>query len=213
MPGPPQDPHRPCGGQQIRVHADPNSANFPPNIPRTKDGEEGYPYSQKHLRDSTCDPQNEFEGKLVRAPPNRTIYEGDSPPPYPRSQSGGLLDQPYGKVHARIFQQCHGSPVPRRCCNMPSNNNKPGNSNLNVTGAAQHQQVMDPAGVHRPHGHPPRTYQAHLQPHPQPPSAPLSRSGSTSTGTVGPPSLGPPPNYHDVVANFNVFNRHSDPDV
>lgn len=53
--------------------------DFPVHIPRSKDGEEGYINSQRLLhykRDAKCN------NPIFRAPPNKTVHDRESPPPY-----------------------------------------------------------------------------------------------------------------------------------
>ena len=60
--------------------------NLPISIQRSQDGEEGYTHSQRLLQ------TREVSNESVRPPPNRTICEGEPPPPY-RSNSVGRLDK------------------------------------------------------------------------------------------------------------------------
>jgi hypothetical protein len=96
--------------------------DLPPRL-QLPDGEER-PYSAHtglHLRDP--EQESEIYQKCVRPPPNRTIFDSESPPPY-RSQSG-LLDTP-----DRIIR-CHsaGSSLLRVFRKFPSST---GNSTLAV---------------------------------------------------------------------------------
>ncbi|XP_063976734.1 uncharacterized protein LOC135162325 isoform X2 [Diachasmimorpha longicaudata] len=89
--------------------------DLPPRL-QLPDGEER-PYGTQtglHLRDP--DQESEIYQKCVRPPPNRTIFDSESPPPY-RSQSG-LLDAP-----DRIVR-CHsaGSSLLRVFRKFPTNN-------------------------------------------------------------------------------------------
>ncbi|KAL1129281.1 hypothetical protein AAG570_013810 [Ranatra chinensis] len=69
--------------RQVRlhsVHVD-LELDLPPSIP-LPDGEE-IPYGSStrlHIRDS--EQESEIYQKCIRAPPNRTVFEGESPPPY-----------------------------------------------------------------------------------------------------------------------------------
>ncbi|KAK2155821.1 hypothetical protein LSH36_230g03021 [Paralvinella palmiformis] len=76
--------------RQIRFHAVQTDMelNLPPAIRISKDGEEGYLHSQRLLQLSwTADRRRES----ICPPPNKTVYQGDSPPPY-RSNSVGKVD-------------------------------------------------------------------------------------------------------------------------
>uniref|UniRef100_A0A1B6D1H7 Uncharacterized protein n=2 Tax=Clastoptera arizonana TaxID=38151 RepID=A0A1B6D1H7_9HEMI len=77
--------------RQIRLHSVHTDLelDLPPSIP-LPDGEE-IPYGSStrlHIRDS--EQESEIYQKCIRAPPNRTVFDGESPPPY-RSSSAGLL--------------------------------------------------------------------------------------------------------------------------
>lgn len=187
--------------QQIRNSAIQNDTNLnlPPSIHLSKDGEEGYEDSQRLLQRS-CDPQNEIE--LVRAPPNVCIGNSESPPPY-RSHSLGLLDRPGGK------RDCNGSPGVPRCYSLSSNNNHLQNSNniSSANGSANvyphhhmtHQVAIPVRGQGYGYGSGTRTelppsYSGH------------SRSGSSSSGSGQ--GMGPPPEYSDVIANYNIYDGH-----
>ncbi|CAG2056110.1 unnamed protein product [Timema podura] len=70
------------------VHTD-LELDLPPNI-ALPDGEE-IPYgsaTRLHIRDT--EQEREIYQKCIRPPPNRTVFDGESPPPY-RSCSAGLL--------------------------------------------------------------------------------------------------------------------------
>lgn len=77
--------------RQIRLHSVHTDLelDLPPSI-ALPDGEE-IPYGSStrlHIRDS--EQESEIYQKCIRAPPNRTVFDGESPPPY-RSSSAGLL--------------------------------------------------------------------------------------------------------------------------
>ncbi|CAG5097627.1 Similar to pmepa1: Protein TMEPAI (Xenopus laevis) [Cotesia congregata] len=89
--------------------------DLPPRL-QLPDGEER-PYGAHaglHLRDP--EQESEIYQKCVRPPPNRTIFDSESPPPYSRSQST-ILDTP-----DRIIR-CHsaGSSLLRVFRKFPSN--------------------------------------------------------------------------------------------
>ncbi|XP_074645445.1 uncharacterized protein LOC141901840 [Tubulanus polymorphus] len=104
---------------------------YPPTIQISLDGEEGYKRSQLLLH-KTMDPSGEIARASIRPPPNKTIYDGDSPPPS-RSQSVGLLNRHSGKPPStRNLRQCGARSTERiGGCYSPgisNNNNYPSNS-------------------------------------------------------------------------------------
>ncbi|XP_011310607.1 low-density lipoprotein receptor class A domain-containing protein 4 [Fopius arisanus] len=99
--------------------------DLPPRL-QLPDGEE-QPYGTQtglHLRDPVQ--ESEIYQKCVRPPPNRTIFDSESPPPY-RSQSG-LLDAP-----DRIVR-CHsaGSSLLRVFRRFPTTSNSSGSTPTGV---------------------------------------------------------------------------------
>ena len=64
--------------------------NMPPSIAISEDGEEGYENSQRMLRKQRQVYDDNTKVGCVQPPPNRTVYQGQSPPPY-RSRSVGAL--------------------------------------------------------------------------------------------------------------------------
>ncbi|XP_039284409.1 protein TMEPAI isoform X2 [Nilaparvata lugens] len=77
--------------RQVRLHSVHTDLelDLPPSI-ALPDGEE-IPYGSStrlHIRDS--EQESEIYQKCIRPPPNRTVFDGESPPPY-RSSSAGLL--------------------------------------------------------------------------------------------------------------------------
>jgi hypothetical protein len=79
--------------RQIRLHGIQMGMelNLPPNIRISEDGEEGYRRSQRLLKYS-CDENGRRES--IRPPPNKIVYQGDSPPPY-RSNSISKIEGHY----------------------------------------------------------------------------------------------------------------------
>lgn len=56
---------------------------YPPNVPVSRDGEEGYAESQRSLHSKQQLEQNwQAQNELFRPPPNKTVYDRDSPPPH-----------------------------------------------------------------------------------------------------------------------------------
>lgn len=100
--------------------------DLPPSI-ALPDGEE-YPYgSLQHLHLRNADQESEIYRECIRPPPNRTIFEGESPPPY-RSCSVGTLNHPNG-APPRTTPDYNGSPLVMRCHSMNSNNHSCSSSN------------------------------------------------------------------------------------
>ncbi|XP_053401335.1 uncharacterized protein LOC123550626 isoform X2 [Mercenaria mercenaria] len=86
--------------------------DLPPQIPISKDGEEGYIESQKHLI------RSRYIDQLFRPPPNKTVHDRESPPPY-YSNSASLEN--LGKPPTRIVRDSNGCPRMLRCYSMSSN--------------------------------------------------------------------------------------------
>ena len=124
--------------RQIRFHAVQTDMelNLPPAIRISKDGEEGYVHSQRLLQLSwTADRRRES----ICPPPNKTVYQGDSPPPY-RSNSVGKVEghSLTGKKSLLANKLgCNGNGSPRishcpsltaekraYCCTAPSSHGK-----------------------------------------------------------------------------------------
>ncbi|XP_013396768.1 uncharacterized protein LOC106163655 [Lingula anatina] len=109
---------------------------LPPSIPISEDGEEGYVTSRRLLQISACNPSKELERECFRPPPNKTIFDGESPPPY-RSHSAGLLEwqqrrkapstssSSSSSMVGRLVRDCNSTPTVVRCnslsCQMHSN--------------------------------------------------------------------------------------------
>jgi len=75
-----------------RTARDITTQNLPPSITRSKDGEEGYSNSQHMLRQQQQVYESSTKVGCVQPPPNRTVFQRESPPPY-RSQSVGAISQ------------------------------------------------------------------------------------------------------------------------
>ncbi|XP_071055066.1 protein TMEPAI-like isoform X2 [Onthophagus taurus] len=75
--------------RQVRMHSVRTdlAINLPPRI-SMPDGEEHPYHSRLHIRDP--EQESEIYQKCIKPPPNRTVLESESPPPY-RSSSVGLL--------------------------------------------------------------------------------------------------------------------------
>lgn len=96
--------------------------DLPPQIPVSKDGEEGYRDSQRHLRRS-----KNFRPKdneiVFRAPPNKTIHDRESPPPY-YSNSPSLENLGHAATRGRL-EKDYGECRVFRCQSMSSNISSP----------------------------------------------------------------------------------------
>lgn len=91
--------------------------DLPPQIPISKDGEEGYIESQKHLMFK----RSRYIDQLIRPPPNKTVHDRDSPPPY-YSNSASLEN--LGNTPTRILRDSSGCTRMSRCYSMSSNVSK-----------------------------------------------------------------------------------------
>lgn len=102
---------------------------LPPNIPVSPDGEEGYTASQMRLLDPRY---RTVQSELFKPPPNKTVFDRESPPPYspsPSSGSFGCGSAPsrsspvfsggtYGYGSVRVVRDSEGQPVVSRCYSM-----------------------------------------------------------------------------------------------
>ncbi|KAL4234750.1 hypothetical protein ACF0H5_006392 [Mactra antiquata] len=103
--------------QRVRVRSVQTDTmlDLPPQIAISKDGEEGYIESQKHLR---CKNNKKFIDQLLRPPPNKTVHDRESPPPY-YSHSASLEN--IGHPAMRIVKDSNGCQQMKRCYSMSSN--------------------------------------------------------------------------------------------
>lgn len=69
-------------------------SNLPPHIAISNDGEEGYAHSQRQLLSAYCAATAQSE--VIRAPPNKTVFQGESPPPYRSNSCGARSPLPAG---------------------------------------------------------------------------------------------------------------------
>lgn len=110
--------------RQVRLHAVHTdiAINLPPSI-ALPDGED-HPFnnSRLHIRDS--EQESEIYQKCIKPPPNRTVLESESPPPY-RSSSAGLLGS-IGSSSSGSSDWSGGSaPLVMRCHSMSSTSKRP----------------------------------------------------------------------------------------
>uniref|UniRef100_A0A0B6ZVN8 CUB domain-containing protein n=2 Tax=Arion vulgaris TaxID=1028688 RepID=A0A0B6ZVN8_9EUPU len=103
--------------RQAYKHVSPDEL-YPPNIPLSADGEEGYAMSQKALHSKQQLEQNwQVENEVFRPPPNKTVYDRDSPPPpYSLSPPGTqILDSHFPVMGVVcVLRQARSSLTPQR---------------------------------------------------------------------------------------------------
>jgi len=105
---------------QVRALQKDAMLDLPPQIPISKDGEEGYIDSQKQLRWKR--PKCNSIDQLFRAPPNRTVHDRESPPPYySNSPSLENLEKASSRGGMRDFDEYRVL----RCSSMSSNVTSP----------------------------------------------------------------------------------------
>ncbi|XP_052815306.1 uncharacterized protein LOC128242255 isoform X2 [Mya arenaria] len=100
--------------QRVRSVRTDTMLDLPPQIPISKDGEEGYPDSQKHL---LCKPRN-MNDMIFRPPPNKTVHDRESPPPYD-SKTASLEN--FANPANRLVRDSYGVTRMVRCFSMSSN--------------------------------------------------------------------------------------------
>ena len=152
--------------------------NLPHHVPISLDGEEGYSVAQRRLNYNGCD--REVNRESVHPPPNRTVFDSETPPPYrarrfthpPGGGSGGVgggnMDSKHHaasatKMPTQVNIGNGGSPVVRCYNGGLSNNNNINNVNLNSNSSGLSPLPVGRAGGAVTH-HP--SYQYH------PPHAP-----------------------------------------
>uniref|UniRef100_A0A0K8T8Y2 Uncharacterized protein n=1 Tax=Lygus hesperus TaxID=30085 RepID=A0A0K8T8Y2_LYGHE len=94
--------------RQVRLHSVTTdlALDLPPSIP-LPDGEE-IPYGSStrlHIRDT--DQESEIYQKCIRAPPNRTVFEGEALPPYRASP----VPQDWHHLHQHRYPPVQVPPV------------------------------------------------------------------------------------------------------
>lgn len=161
--------------------------DLPPQIPISKDGEEGYIESQKHL---ICK-HSRYIDQLFRPPPNKTVHDRESPPPY-YSNSASL--EHLGNPPTRIVRDSNGCPRTIRCYSMSSNIS-------NSSSANGHKDVQKPS-VTKTHNRTMSTNSAGR----------LTRTGSVSLSTHE--RTDEPPDYTGVFSSDNnKVSPHLDSNV
>lgn len=156
-----------------------NPAQYPPHIPISDDGEGAFipPTALRSVHDELCRP-------FVPAP-NRTAYEGESPPPY-RSRSVGYLDHDDSSGWSQRNEYQHATS--RRTHSMSSSNNNTNKNNKNtgkkvgVSAASSTSPLLGSSRSLLTSSPPPPLYhQYHQHHHIHAPSANTSRSPQVRT--------------------------------
>ncbi|XP_056643089.1 uncharacterized protein LOC130899384 isoform X1 [Diorhabda carinulata] len=98
--------------------------NLPPSI-ELPDGEE-HPFTSARLHIRDAEQESEIYQKCIRPPPNRTVLESESPPPY-RSCSAGMLSTSSSTSSANSDWSTSSNPLVVRCHSMSSTSSKPTN--------------------------------------------------------------------------------------
>ncbi|XP_031346838.1 low-density lipoprotein receptor class A domain-containing protein 4-like isoform X2 [Photinus pyralis] len=110
--------------RQVRLHAVHTdiAINLPPSI-ALPDGED-HPFNNArlHIRDS--EQESEIYQKCIKPPPNRTVLESESPPPY-RSSSAGLLGSIGSNSSGSSDWSGGSAPLVMRCHSMSSTSKRP----------------------------------------------------------------------------------------
>ena len=123
---------------QVRALQKDAMLDLPPQIPISKDGEEGYIDSQKQLRWKR--PKCNSIDQLFRAPPNRTVHDRESPPPYySNSPSLENLEKASSRGGMRDFDEYRVL----RCSSMSSNVTSPmANSHKDMQNRQQPKPIL-----------------------------------------------------------------------
>lgn len=90
---------------------------LPPSVHISQDGEEGYAESQKQLAHHS---KQEIYQQCFRPPPNKTVYDKDSPPPYYAVK--GLSPSPQVVTPGALVQDSNGCSMMVQCFNLSNNN-------------------------------------------------------------------------------------------
>uniref|UniRef100_A0A6P7G538 Uncharacterized protein n=2 Tax=Diabrotica virgifera virgifera TaxID=50390 RepID=A0A6P7G538_DIAVI len=102
-------------------HSTPTTAditiNLPPSI-EMPDGEE-HPFTSARLHIRDPEQESEIYQKCIRPPPNRTVLESESPPPY-RSCSAGMLSTSSSTSSTSSDWSTSSNPLVVRCHSMSS---------------------------------------------------------------------------------------------
>ncbi|OWF51055.1 uncharacterized protein LOC110449695 isoform X2 [Mizuhopecten yessoensis] len=90
---------------------------MPSSVHISQDGEEGYAESQKQLAHHS---KQEIYQPCFRPPPNKTVYDKDSPPPYYAVKGLGPSSQ--GVSPGALVQHSNGCSMMVQCFNLSNNN-------------------------------------------------------------------------------------------
>ena len=144
--------------------------NLPVSVQISQDGEEGYRQGQQRLIQHNfvgCD--REVDRESIHPPPNRTVYDGESPPPYrarrfthptggsttmDSKHAAGAADRSASaaKMPTQVITGNGGSPVVRCYNGGLSNNNNTNNVNLNSSTCLGGAMTQHPSyQYHPPH--------------------------------------------------------------
>ncbi|XP_064599550.1 uncharacterized protein LOC135466067 isoform X2 [Liolophura sinensis] len=145
------------------------SVDLPPHISISEDGEEGFAHYQRLLQR----PLNPRDVESVRPPPNRTVYDGESPPSY-HSNSAITLDQETSVSTHLSSSDCNGWSAL-----LPCRRSAPANS-------SSVSNLVNSGCGHSISGH------TRCSRHP---------SGGSSSGSVSNSLDRPPPEYSVVMAS------------
>ncbi|CAH1112625.1 unnamed protein product [Psylliodes chrysocephalus] len=122
--------HRQMRLHSVDTHTD-ITINLPPSI-EMPDGEE-HPFTSSRLHIRDAEQESEIYQKCIRPPPNRTVLESESPPPY-RSCSAGMLSTSSSSSGSSDWSTSSPTnPLVVRCHSMSSTSSK---SSLNTTSTA-----------------------------------------------------------------------------
>ncbi len=109
--------------------------NLPPAIPISDDGEEGYiPYDKRISQG----------GVSIRPPPNKTVFQGESPPPYRSNSISKLEGQKHSQRSSLTANWLHtgssgsSSPLIGRCYSMSCDRSPDGSPGYVVTASSSH---------------------------------------------------------------------------
>lgn len=222
-PAPPPAPHPTTTTTTTSTTGADPEVGLPPNIPVSPDGEEGYSASQLRLLDRRFRAASNYSSELFKPPPNKTVFDRESPPPYTLTASspgtgvygcgsplappppppsppasvgrGGYLSSEVGgSCPERVIRDSEGQPVVSRCYTMFSGPAAPPRRSFPRGGGAARQQQFPPPALPRLQAAPGSRRDPR---HQLPSSSSLSSSGVVSSITTDcdppPPSLPSPP--------------------
>ncbi|KAK3085876.1 hypothetical protein FSP39_009948 [Pinctada imbricata] len=113
---------------------------LPPQIPISQDGEEGYVKSQKSIANYQSQ-----DCQIFRPPPNKIVYDIDSPPPYISRSVSSIDSLGHASLGSRgrlDMDPNNSCDVMLRCYSMPNNNNHLNNTGGSRTPTSQHARHL-----------------------------------------------------------------------